>query len=305
MSGRTPPRFALVALAVVLFAGYLGASALAYWGLTWLWALRPDTPLLVVVALVFTLVFGYVSHRTGVARLLSAVDARKLDPARAPALYDRVETLADRMNTAVPTLAVTRLRTPNAFALAGGNGVIVLDTSLFDFLTREELVGVLAHELAHLSGHDGAIQVVAQGALGAVVGIVTLLALPVTLALKGAALATALLTGEAPDRTVAGHALSGVWGALSLVIVAGTLLLRVHSRQREFAADDKAVEATGNPAALAAALRKIERRATGPWERLSPLYVRDDEDSKLARLFDTHPDTEERVERLRRKAGGR
>ncbi len=302
MSGRNPSRVALGLLAFLLFVGYLGASALVYRGLTALWALRPDTPALALGALVFTLVFGYLSHRAGVAQLLSAVDARELDRARAPGLYERVETLADRLGTTTPTLAVTRLRTPNAFALAGGNGVVVIDTSLFDFLEREELLGVLAHELAHLRGHEGTVQVVAQGVLGTVVGVGALLALPVTLALKGTALATALLTDTPPDRTLAGRALAGVWGAISVVMVAGTLLLRARSRRREFAADARAVEATENPLALASALQKIERRSQGPWETLSPLYTRGGDESTLARLFDTHPDTEERVERLRRKA---
>ena len=84
---------------------------------------------------------------------------------------------------------------------------------------------------------------------------------------------------------------------MSVLTSPGPLAL---SRRREFAADDRAAAVTGDP--LARALRKIERATGGPWELLSQLYVRGEEDTCLRDLLSTHPDTDRRVERLRERA---
>lgn len=89
-----------------------------------------------------------------------------------------------------------------------------------------------------------------------------------------------------------------VHNGVAVVFLVLTLVIRAHSRHREFAADDRAAEVTGRPLALARALTKIDRVSDPDWGLLSPLYTHGDEDNGLGRLFSTHPTTDDRVERL-------
>jgi heat shock protein HtpX len=127
---------------------------------------------------------------------------------------------------------------------------------------------------------------------------------PLRLATAGLARGWAWIRGRplAPERTVFGRVQRAVVGLVALGLFGLTLGLLALSRRREFVADDRAAEVTGDPLALARALRKIERATGGPWELLSQLYVRGDEDGRIRELLSTHPDTDRRVERLRERA---
>jgi len=92
--------------------------------------------------------------------------------------------------------------------------------------------------------------------------------------------------------------------AVVVVLFVLTVALRAHSRRREYRADDRAVEATGDPIALARALVKIQRAATPGWGLLSPLYTHGDEEGTVTRLLATHPPMDERVGRLVEQANG-
>ena len=95
------------------------------------------------------------------------------------------------------------------------------------------------------------------------------------------------------------------WASLSVTLLALglTLLIRAHSRRREYAADDRAVELTGKPLALARGLRKIERATEPEQGLLSTLYVQGDQDGVLSRLLSTHPSMDDRIARLLERAG--
>jgi heat shock protein HtpX len=280
---------------------------LVYRGLVGLWALRPDLPTAVLTVVLLTLLGGYLSYAFGTARLLDSLDAHPVAPERAPGLYRRLDRLSAAMDVSRPEIRVARMRLPNAFALGGaGAGVIVLDTALLHLLTADEVEAILAHELAHLESHDALVQSMAYSAVQTVVSLVSVLLLPVALALSGVARATALLTGGTLGSSASGN--PAVWlhrlvgSAVVWVLLAFTVLVRIHSRRREFAADDRAAAVTGNPLALARALRKIERHAEGPWGVLAPLYVRGEAESDLSRMLSTHPETDARIERLVRYA---
>jgi heat shock protein HtpX len=201
-----------------------------------------------------------------------------------------------------PALYVATMQAPNALALGSrGRGAVVLDRSLFRLLDQTELRAIVAHELAHLESRDSLVQTLALGLFRTLFGIVLLALFPVSLLLTGVARGVAWAAGrprgweENPVtrlRQAVGRVLLGVF-------VAVTLLVRAHSRRREFAADDRAVEVTGDPLALARALQKIERASSPEWSLLSPLYVHDDEDDdRWTRLLSTHPPVDERVDRL-------
>ena len=300
-----------------LLMGLVGLSLLVFYGLAaWVsyaflatfWANRPPLGTTVVIVAGMTLAFGYLSYQFGTARILSSLDAAEIPRREAPRLYGRVDQVATAMEIESPRLMIAEMSVPNALALgSAGNGVVVLDRALFQFLTDDELLAILAHEFAHLESRDSLVQTMAYSAMRTVVGGVTLALLPLLLFATGIARAVAWMRGRPTEwsQGLLGQFQLLVHNGVAVVFLVLTLLIRAHSRRREFAADDRAAEVTGTPLALARALSKIDRISNPDWGLLSPLYTRGDEDSGLGRLFSTHPATDERVERLVQRARAR
>jgi heat shock protein HtpX len=292
----------MAAVGVTLFVVYATLALASYLLIASFLRGLTRTELLTTAVLVvgLTLAFGYLSYQYGTARMLDALDARRLPPERAPALYERLDALADRMGVETPTVAVARMEMPNALAVGGGRrGVLVLDGRLFRLLDAHELEGILAHELAHIEGRDSLVQTLAYSLARTLVGVLTVLLLPVALLLGGLSRALAWLRGR-PTGGSAGVDLlrAAVGRAVLSVLVVLTLLVRAHSRRREFAADERAAEVTGRPLALARALRTIERASHPVGGLLATLYIHAEESDPLSRMLSTHPPMDERVERL-------
>jgi len=296
-------RGVMVLVGVAVFVVYAAAALGGYLLLTWLFAEPPDllTGLLAVGA--FTVVAAYLSYRFGTRRLLSSLRAVELPRQHSPALYRRLDRLSMAMEVTQPPVLVADLGVPNALSLGGPReGVVVLDRSLLSLLTIDELEGILAHELAHMESYDTFVQTLAVSLLRSLAGSVTLLLLPLLLLLHGIDRATAWMFGRPADRRpgLAGLLKRSVQTLVSLLFSVGTLLFLAYSRRREFAADGRAAEVTGRPAALARALSKIDR-ATGPASGVqSLLYVHGDEQEEdgLRRMLSTHPPVDERVTQL-------
>ncbi len=296
-------RVAAATVGVVLLATYLTAALFVADLLRALWAARPDLPVLVALVVAIAIVSAYLSYRIGTAQVLANLDGDRVPRARASDLYRRVDALAERMGIDSPDLYVTEARAPNAFAVGGSDGgALVVDRSLFRLLSAREIEAILAHELAHLETNDGFVLAMAGGIGRAIAGIATLLALPALLALSGLARASAWIRGRPGDR-------SGPFARLQRALANGLfagfvlteLVTRSRSRKREFAADDRAAEVTGDPIGLARALRRIER-ATEPTWPFAPFSTDKRTDDSAERWLSTHPSTDERVERLRRRA---
>ena len=261
----------------------------------------PDQVALFAAAVGATLAVGYLNYRFGTLSMVAGLDAAEISRARAPGLHARVDRLCDRMGLDPPRLLVADLTIPNAFALGGvGGGVLVFDRTLFWLLDADEFEAIVAHELAHIESRDSLVQTLAYTAGRTLVGTLFLGALPVTLFVTGVARGFAWIRGH-PERWDASPVLwvrRWLERGAATVLVGLTLLLRAHSRRREYAADDRAVTVTGDPLALARALRKIQRTAEPHWGLFGPFYVGTDEDSALGRLLSTHPPMDERVRRL-------
>jgi len=289
----------LATLVVSLLAGVVGYRLLRV-----LWAQRPPTAVIALVVFGAALLFGVLSYWTGTARLKRSVDAVVLPRARAPALYRRYDRLTERMRAGEPSLLVARLPVPNAFAVGGPNGAVVVDRRLFALLSLDELESLLAHELAHFERRDALVQTLAYSLTQSVVGLVGIVLFPVVVLTGGIARAVAMLRGtpESWSQSWLGRTHRGAVGVVALTGFAVTLLVLSYSRRREWAADDRAATVTGNPLALARALRKIERAATPDLGPLTPLYVHGTEENPLSRLLSTHPPMDARVERLERLA---
>ncbi|MBP1922418.1 heat shock protein HtpX [Halorubrum alkaliphilum] len=297
--------FRLVAatVGVGLIVAYLLAALLVVEGMRYLGSLLPSLVELVALLVVATLVSTYVGYRFGTSRLVAAIETDRLSRERTPQLHRRLDGLVARMDVDRPALYVADLRAPNAFAVGGSEGgALVVDRSLFRLLPPPELGGILAHELAHLEGNDGLTAAIVDGFARTATGIVTLAALPALLSLSGLAHGTAWIRGRPGDRSgLFARLHRTLSNALFAGFVLATLLVRARSRRREFAADDRAAEVTGDPMALARALRRIER-ATEPTWPFAPVSTRKRTDDPAERWLSTHPSTDERVERLRQRA---
>ncbi|WP_313690952.1 M48 family metallopeptidase [Halorarum halobium] len=306
MEGRSDGHRFLLAVAGVLTLFVSVALGLALWvALRYVWANRPD-PITALAALAaITLVSGYLTYRFGTGSVLSGLNALALPRSRAPRLHALCDGLAESMDVETLTVYVARLGEPNALALGGRSPALVVDRSLFTLLTEPEFEAVLAHEFAHLEAADGLSQSLAYSVVHTLVGVVALaVALPAFL-LRGFAAGLALLYGTPTKwkRTVPWRLRTTLEDGVVVLFVALTLLVRAYARRREFAADDRAIEVTGRPLALASALRKIEGSTgdPGPFGRRVPTT---EESRALARLLSTHPSLEERIERLGSKADG-
>lgn len=286
----------------ILFA-YGAAAVLAYRGLAFLWAHRPD-PITTALALVVgALTFSYLSYQLGTARILRGLGAEELERARAPEVYRLVDELADEVGIEPPRVLVARMDAPNALALGGPGGEVVLDARLFRLLSGRELRAILAHEFAHLENRDGLVQTLGYALIQTVAGLLLIALLPIVLLASGLARAMGYVRGKSFTDIQRASAVAGaaVTSLAVLLLFAFTLALRAYSRRRELAADDRAVELTGDPSALASALATIER-ATAPSGPLSSLYIHGDEEGTLTELLATHPPMANRVKRLRRQA---
>jgi heat shock protein HtpX len=292
-----------VALVLGLAMALLAAGATAV--LSALPFLSPGLATLLAYVLVLTVGFGYATYRIGTRRLLAGLNPRRLPRRRYPEVHRRFDELADELGVHGPRLLVADVGTPNALSFGGRrNGYVVVDPRLLRLLTRDELAGVLAHELAHLRSRDSVVQSTAYSLVRTVGTAVSLLALPVVAAAILLRRLVRTLSGRPtrhPRREFAAVRYRTIQATV-VVLIALTAVTRAFSRRREYRADERAAAATGQPLALARALRKIDRAATTPEDLLAQLTISGDEEGTLTRLLATHPPMDERVERLRRWA---
>lgn len=301
---RLGMRILMVLIGIGVFLVYAAGAVVVYLGLASIWSDPVTRRTALVLVLVLTVFFGLLSYLFGTRQLLVGLDAIEIERSRAPWLYDRLDRLCGRMDIDDPAVYVAPLEGPNALAIGGvRSGALVLDPSLFRILDADELEAILAHELAHLESWDGLIQTLSYSCLRTVVGLLTLALLPALLLVSGIARAAAWVLSD-PDAwpaTGVRRLYRWIGHAVSVVFVALTLVIRAHSRRREFAADDRAAAVTGTPRALASALVRIEAASDHYQSIRSPLYVVNESEDPLVQWFSTHPPVEERIERLRRR----
>ncbi|EMA00637.1 heat shock protein HtpX [Haloarcula vallismortis] len=289
----------LVSLLVYLVAAYVG-----YILLLPVWNSRPSPVMAALAILGTAITLGVLNYWAATARLKRSLDAVELPRARAPEVYRRLDALVGQMDVETPTLLLAELPVPNAFAIGGGAGAIVLDRRLFQLLSAAEFEALLGHELAHLETRDALVQTVAYSIVQTLVGLIGLVLFPIIVLAGGIARSLALLRGDPSSwsRTWLGRT-----QRYSLQVVAGlgfavTLVILGYSRRRELAADDRAVEITENPVALARTLAKIEQASKPEPGLLRQLYVHSESDSEFSRLLSTHPPMDERIQRLQERA---
>ncbi len=243
----------------------------------------------IAMAAVSNLSAWYFSDRIA----LSSYGAQPVRPEDAPELYAMLQSLSARANIPTPDLYVVASPAANAFATGRdpNHAAVAVTEGIVNLLSRDELEGVLAHELSHVTNRDTLTQAVAA----TIGGAISSLAYMAQWASYGMAY---------QDRdSQRGPNPMGLLLAMFLAPVAATVIQMTISRTREFEADADAGRLTGKPEALASALQRLQQSAQAMTIEGNPafeplLIINAFSGQGFAHLFSTHPSTEERIRRL-------
>lgn len=250
-----------------------------------------------VLFLLFAIVMNGVAYWFSDRIALASARAREVTPQEAPMLYRLADRLAVQYGVPRPKVYVSPDPSPNAFATGRNphHAAICVNAGLLQILDEEELYGVLAHEFGHVKNRD----ILISSVVAVIAGTIT------TIAQFGL-----WFGGGRDDRQQSPF--GGIAALLMLILapIAALLIQLAISRSREYQADRTGAEVSGDPLALASALRKLERATqVVPSQTASPAFahlyiVNPLRGQSLAGLFSTHPPIEERIRRLEDMAGG-
>ena len=249
----------------------------------------------VVIAFVLAAVMNFFSYWFSDRIVLRAYGAQELDAQSAPELYSIVNELAHSASIPMPRLYLIDSDTPNAFATGRSphHAAVAVTRGIMRICNREELKGVIGHELSHVINRDILTSSIAATLGGAIMMIGTMVRWGAIFGL-----------GNRDDEEggIPGLLIAGI-----LAPIAATLIQLAISRTREYQADASGARLTHNPLYLASALRKLEAAnerlpldaspATAHLFIVNPLSA-----GGIARLFSTHPPIEERIHRLEQMA---
>ena len=252
------------------------------------------------VMLIIALGMNFFSYWFSDRMVLSMYNAQEVDRSSAPELYGLVEKLAGRAELPMPRVYIINEDAPNAFATGRNpsNAAVAVTTGLMRALDYNEISGVLGHELAHVKHRDILISTIAAT-----------MATVISYAASIAQWAAIFGGGRSSDDDRGG--VIGLIATAIIAPIAAALIQMAISRSREYSADEGGAEICGNPNYLASALEKIEyyavhgaplpeaTPATAHMCIINPLTGRD---ISFKSLFSTHPDTQERIARLREQA---
>jgi heat shock protein HtpX len=267
---------------IVAVAGILGGGS--------------STSLTIGVVLALVMVGG--SYWFSDKLALRSANAQVITREQAPQFFEMIERLSQRANMPMPTVAISPNDQPNAFATGRNpnNAVVCATRGLLETLPRDEVEGVMAHELMHVKHRDILIGSVAAAIATAISYMAQM------------AMFSSMFGGR--DRRD-GNPIAMLAVAL-LAPIAASLIQMAVSRSREYEADRGAAELIGSGEPLARALQRIEAVATQRPMAVAPAqashYIhnplaearssRDGQGNNFARLFSTHPPTDERIRRL-------
>ena len=250
-------------------------------------------------ALVMATVMNFVSYWFSDKIVLAMYGAQEVTEADYPEFFGLVRQLSAQAAIPMPRVYIIQSETPNAFATGRNpeHAAVAATTGIMRILTRDELLGVMAHELSHVKHRDILISSIAATIAGAIAYLAHMAQ-------------WAAIFGGGRDRDEEG---GGAFGLIVMAIVlpiAAMLIQMAISRSREYEADRGGATLSGNPLYLSSALKKLQmanqqipmqaNAATAHMFIVNPLTG-----GGLMALFSTHPPMEERVKRLEEMAYGR
>jgi heat shock protein HtpX len=246
-----------------------------------------------LIALVLAGAMNFAGYWWSDRLVLRMHGAEEVSAQQAPELHAMVRELVARAGLPMPRVYLIPEEAPNAFATGRNpeHAAVAVTAGLLRLLNREELKGVLAHELGHVRNRDTLIMVVAATIAGALSWLAQM------------TMFSSLMGGRSDEEQEEGSPLGGLL-AVIIAPIAAALIQMAISRSREFLADEAGARLTGNPLALGAALRKIES-----WGQQSPMQTGSPATAHMfiinplaggamLKLFSTHPSTAARIARL-------
>jgi len=257
-----------------------------------------------VAALMAAVSVGWsaISLAFGDKMVLAMANAKQIDKADAPQLYNVVEEMAIAAGVPMPKIMVLETDALNAFATGSkpGNGTIAVTRGLLNALNRDELQGVVAHEMSHLANLDTRYMVV----VGVTVGLIALVC---DMLLRSLAWGRGNRSSSSNDKKGGGAALLIILLIVVAILapIAAKFVQMAVSRQREYLADATSVQFTRNPNGLISALGKLAEKAEpfpGVSRATQHLFIVNPVQTftaKSSALLATHPDIEDRIARLR------
>lgn len=282
-----------VVLLIVFFM--LLAAIGAAVGYLWLGDMTFGVVIAVIIGAIYAM--SMIFQSTNV--VMSMNHAREVTEQEAPQLYHIVEDMAMVAQIPMPRVFIIEDQSLNAFATGSSpeNAAVAATTGLLSVMNREELEGVIGHEVSHIRNYDIRISTIAV----ALASAITLLS----------SLGSRMIwfgggRRRSDDRDNGTGLLVFLFSILSLILapLAATLVQLAISRQREYLADASSVELTRNPQGMINALQKLQQSAPmqQPVDAASAaLYINDPikKEERLTSLFSTHPSISDRIERLR------
>jgi heat shock protein HtpX len=248
----------------------------------------------VVIAFIFAMVMNFGSYWFSDKLILRMYQAQEVSENQAPELYAMVKSLAMQAALPMPKVYIIPEDTPNAFATGRNehHAVVAVTEGILRILNRDELEGVIAHELTHIKNKDMLIGSIAATLAGAIVMLANM------------AQWAAIFGGTSRDDDEGGGGILGLIFMAILAPIAATIIQMAISRSREYLADEGGAKVSKKPYGLAGALEKLSRASQAIPMDANPstahmFIVNPLTGKSLMNLFSTHPPIEERVARLR------
>ena len=248
----------------------------------------------VISALFFAVIFNFFIYFFSGNLAIKSTRAQPIKDGEYEELTKIISHLIQKEKMPMPELYVINSDQPNAFATGRNpkNAKVAVTTGILKLLNRDELEGVLAHELSHIKNRDILVSSIAAMLAAAI------------------SFMSRMVFWGGGNRNRNTHP-AVIVIAMIAAPIASLIIRMAISRTREFGADKTGAEISGNPLALASALEKIERYAKVPMDvnpAVSQLFISDPlkafSGNSLSKLFSTHPPTVERVRRLRQRQSG-
>jgi heat shock protein HtpX len=241
-------------------------------------------------ALIIAFGMNFISYWFSDKIVLKMYKARPVSQSDAPELYGIVRRLAQKAGLPMPKVYIIEQAQPNAFATGRNpaNGAVAVTTGIMQILTRDELEGVIAHELAHIKHRDILVGTIAATIAGAISYL--------------AQMAQWAMIFGGRDDDEGGNPIAAI---VMMIVgpIAAMLVQMAISRSREYGADAGGARIAGNPTYLANALKKLHMASQKIPMNANPatshmFIVNPLKGGGLSKLFSTHPPMEERVSRL-------
>jgi len=247
-----------------------------------------------MLMLVFSIVMNFSGYWWSDKIAVKMTRSKPVSEHEAPELYSMVRNLSIRAGLPMPRIYKTPSPQPNAFATGRNHSraVVAVTDGLMNLLSRDEIEGVLAHELAHIKNKDilvGSMAAMMAGAISSLAHIAQ----------------WSLILGGGRDNRDNPFGMVGLLATIIIMPIAAMLVQMAISRSREYGADAEGARIAGRPDGLVNALLKLERGAQAIPMEVNPaashmFIVNPLAGKKMASLFSTHPPIPERVARLRR-----